>query len=136
MRWFVVVLLSFLPFVLDANSHDIERQEMQLRIQPVGQVSVQNQSDSKGEEVVPVAKKELGQEIYEHYCTLCHKAGLAGAPKFRNKQDWSLRLVDRTLDDLVASSIKGLNAMPTKGTCLKCSTDDLKAAIAYMLPKL
>jgi cytochrome c5 len=37
---------------------------------------------------------------------------------------------------LVASSIKGLNAMPAKGTCFKCMDEDLKAAISYMLPKL
>lgn len=82
-----------------------------------------------------IEKKEQGQEIYEQYCIVCHRDGLAGAPKFRNEQDWKPRLAGRKLDDLAASSIKGLNAMPAKGTCIKCSNDDLKAAISYMLPK-
>jgi cytochrome c5 len=134
MKWFVVVLLSCCSLVLYA-SDDTERQETQLRIQPVGQVSVQNQPVSEIKMLPPVAKKEPGQATYEQYCTVCHKDGLAGAPKFRNEHDWKPRLGGRTLEDLVASSIKGLNAMPTKGTCLKCSDDDLKAAISYMLPK-
>jgi cytochrome c5 len=81
-----------------------------------------------------VSKTQKGQEIYEHTCVVCHQNGLAGAPRFRNEKDWKPRLKDRTLNDLVASSIKGLNAMPEKGTCIKCSDEDLKAALSYMLP--
>jgi cytochrome c5 len=134
MKLYVAFLLLFFSFVLNAGDNT-ERQEIQLRIQPVGQVSVQNQTETESKPVDAVAKKEPGQETYEQYCTVCHKEGLAGAPKFRNEQDWKPRLVGRTIDDLVASSIKGLNAMPTKGTCLKCSDEDLKAAISYMLPR-
>lgn len=134
MKWSVVMLLSFFSFAGYADS-DTERQETQLRIQPVGQVSVQEQPGSEHKTVATPAKKEPGEETYEQYCIVCHKDGLAGAPKFRNEQDWKPRLAGRTLSDLVASSIKGLNAMPTKGTCFKCSEDDLNAAISYMLPR-
>lgn len=134
MKWFIVVLF-FLSFTLQAESNDAERQEIQLRIQPIGQVSVQEQPGSATKPVDAVIKKEPGQDTYEQYCIVCHKEGLAGAPRFRNEHDWKPRLAGRTLADLVASSIKGLNAMPTKGTCFKCSEDDLKAVITYMLPK-
>jgi len=107
---------------------------MQLRIQPVGEVSVQGQADNKMTNNV-ATKTEPGEETYQQYCIVCHRDGLAGAPKFRNEQDWKPRLAGKTLDDLLASSIKGLNAMPAKGTCIKCSDDDLRAAISYMLPK-
>lgn len=80
-------------------------------------------------------KNEPGKDTYEHYCIVCHREGLAGAPKFRDEHDWKPRLSERKLDELLASSIKGLNAMPVKGTCIKCSDEDLKAAISYMLPK-
>ncbi|VEB33016.1 cytochrome c5 [Legionella sainthelensi] len=113
-------------------SNETQQQEIQLRIQPIGQVSVQNEVKSENK---TTRDEELGQEIYERYCVVCHKDGLAGAPRFRNEQDWKPRLTGRTLDDLVASSLKGLNAMPAKGTCIKCNEDDLKAAISYMLPK-
>lgn len=132
MKLYCVVLLSFFSFALHANE-DTERQEIQLRIQPVGKVSVQNQADTQNVSDNPVVKP--GQSTFEQYCTVCHKDGLAGAPKFRNEQDWKPRLADRTIADLLASSIKGLNAMPTKGTCIKCNEDDLKAAISYMLPQ-
>ncbi|WP_058463957.1 c-type cytochrome [Legionella cincinnatiensis] len=113
-------------------SDETQQQEIQLRIQPVGQVSVQNKAKSDNK---ATSDEESGQETYERYCVVCHKDGLAGAPRFRNEQDWKPRLTGRTLDDLVASSLKGLNAMPAKGTCIKCNEDDLKAAISYMLPK-
>ena len=134
MKLYLVVLLSCLSFMLYA-SDNTEQQEIQRRIQPVGQVTVQNQAEDGSTSVDAVVKKEPGQGTYEQYCTVCHKDGLAGAPKFRNEVDWKSRQTGRTLDDLVASSIKGLNAMPAKGTCIKCSEDDLKAAITYMLPK-
>lgn len=127
MNLYRIVLLFAFVCVFDAKA-DTERQKIQLRLQPIGQVLVDADK-------APVVKKEPGQDVFEHYCTVCHKEGLAGAPRFQNEQDWKPRLAGRTLDDLVASSIKGLNAMPQKGTCLKCSEEDLKAAISYMLPK-
>lgn len=135
MKWYVVMLLACFSCIAYANTDVDDCQATQLRIKPVGQVTVQNQADSKNKTIDVVVKKDVGQETYEQYCTVCHRDGLAGAPKFRNKLDWKPRLTGRTLDDLVNSSIKGLNAMPTKGTCLKCSEDDLKAAITYMLPR-
>lgn len=127
---FFALLFSF-SFMLSAKNEGT-----QLRIQPVGKVSVQSSTKSKDTATGDVAlKKESGHETYEHYCIVCHQEGLVGAPRFRHKQDWNSRLATRTLDDLVASSLKGLNAMPTKGSCIKCSVDDLKAAVLYMLPK-
>ncbi len=124
------ILLSCFSLTLYANEEK-DRQEIQLRIQPVGQVFIKNEVNST--EVA--LKKESGKETYEQYCTVCHRDGLAGAPRFRNKKDWKSRLNGKTLDALVASSIKGLNAMPSKGTCIKCNEQDLKAAIKYMLPR-
>ena len=131
------LLFLFLLFCFSFASYacgELEKKEIQQRIQPVGKVSVQHQTDNKA--VINVeTKKEPGQETYQQYCIVCHRDGLAGAPKFRNEQDWKPRLAGRELNDLLASSLKGLNAMPSKGTCIKCSDDDLKAAISFMLPK-
>ncbi|HHF7372749.1 c-type cytochrome [Legionella bozemanae] len=116
-------------------SDELQQREIQLRIQPVGTVTVQGQAQDNKAMSNAATKTEPGQETYQQYCIVCHRDGLAGAPKFRNEQDWKPRLSGRELNDLLASSIKGLNAMPSKGTCIKCSDDDLKAAISYMLPK-
>lgn len=135
MRLQLLISLCCFSLVLYA-SDEAQQQEIQLRIQPVGKVSVQSQTNSDNKTTNNRnAQGEPGQEIYERYCVVCHKDGLAGAPRFRNEQDWKPRLVGRKLDDLVASSLKGFNAMPAKGTCIKCNEDELKAAISYMLPK-
>lgn len=140
MKISIIALLSFFSFSLHALD-DVDRQQIQQRIEPVGKVHIQDQNDNKTETgvedtaVATVEKKEPGQEIYEHYCITCHRDGLAGAPKFRDANDWNSRKAGQTLDEMVALAIKGLNAMPPKGTCLECSDADLKAAIQYMLPK-
>lgn len=133
MRLLLLIGLFCCSLMLYANN-ELEQQEIKLRIQPIGQVSVQNQPQLDNEIADDVVKK-MGQKIYEQYCVACHRDGLAGAPRFRNDQDWNSRLAERTLDILVESSIKGLRAMPIKGTCTKCSDEDLKAAISYMLPR-
>lgn len=75
------------------------------------------------------------KEIYQTYCSVCHASGLAGAPKFRNKEDWGVRLHEKKLQGLVDSAIKGINAMPPKGTCGTCQTEDIREAIKYMVPE-
>lgn len=134
MRLNIVVLLSVFSFSLYALNEDIDRQQIQQRIQPVGNVHVQQDGNTAvAVEKAPVeVKLEPGQATYEQYCIACHRDGVAGAPKFRNANDWKARFSGKKIDDLVATSIKGLNAMPPKGTCAQCTDADLKAAIEYM----
>ena len=75
------------------------------------------------------------KEIYQEHCHVCHVSGLAGAPKFASKQDWSSRCREKHLSGLVKSAIHGINAMPAKGTCDTCQAKDIQAAIEYMVPK-
>lgn len=97
--------------------------------------SIEPALETKSPASAPINKDMPGQKTYERYCVACHGSGLVGAPKFRDDKDWSARLSGKTTDDLVSSAIKGLNAMPTKGTCYECSAEDIKAAIEYMLPQ-
>ncbi|KTD64353.1 c-type cytochrome [Legionella spiritensis] len=118
---------------------DFDRQQIEQRIQPVGRVHVEDQpgtSQPKQPVKAVAVKKEPGQETYDQFCVTCHRDGVAGAPRFRDKADWQPRLTaNNNVDGLVASAIKGMNAMPPKGTCMDCSEKDLKQAIEYMLPK-
>ena len=139
MRLNIAVLLAFFSFSLYAID-DPEQQKIQQRLQPVGQLHVQEQKEtttqaSVGDKETAKKANESGQKIYEQHCIVCHRDGLAGAPKLQNEKDWNPRLTGRTLKDLVASSLKGLNAMPVKGTCIECNEKDLEAAIQFMLPK-
>lgn len=83
--------------------------------------------------IYAVTNTAKGQRIYEQYCHICHEPGLVGAPKFRNKAEWDERLAKKSLNELVDSALKGINAMPAQGTCYECSQDDLREAITYMI---
>jgi cytochrome c5 len=72
-----------------------------------------------------------GEALYKQACSVCHVAGVAGAPKFGDKAAWSAR-VGSGLDGLTASVIKGKGAMPPKGGS-SASDADIKSAVAFML---
>jgi cytochrome c5 len=73
-----------------------------------------------------------GEKTYQTFCKTCHAAGIANAPKLGDKEAWAPRIAKGN-DALLASVVKGLKAMPPKGTCMTCSEDDLRAAMEYML---
>ncbi|MCP5151939.1 MAG: cytochrome c5 family protein [Ectothiorhodospiraceae bacterium] len=73
-----------------------------------------------------------GKQTVETSCVACHAAGVAGAPKLGNKEDWAPRMA-MTVDQLAATVKTGKNAMPPMGACPSCTDDDLKAAVEYML---
>jgi cytochrome c5 len=136
MRSILYGFLIFIALPLLAQS-DFDRDQIEARIRPVGQVHLEQTLDNHVETLTKTARpeKKSGQAIYEQYCSVCHRDGLAGAPKFRNTTDWTPRRAKQSLDVLTAVAIKGLNAMPAKGTCQECTEADLKAAIEYMVPQ-
>jgi cytochrome c5 len=73
-----------------------------------------------------------GEEIYQKSCQTCHAAGIAGAPKFGDKEAWAPRIAKGT-DALMESVMNGLNAMPAKGACMSCSDEELRSAMEYMV---
>lgn len=73
-----------------------------------------------------------GEEVYNTKCSVCHAAGVAGAPKFGDAAAWAPR-AEKGIDALLATAISGINAMPPKGTCMDCSDAELKSSIQYML---
>jgi cytochrome c5 len=77
------------------------------------------------------AKPGAAPPLYEQTCAVCHAAGVAGAPKLGDKAAWAPRLA-QGIDGLVASAIKGKNAMPPKGGS-NASPEELKAVVAYMV---
>jgi cytochrome c5 len=72
-----------------------------------------------------------GEALYKQACSVCHVAGVAGAPKFGDKAAWAPR-VGTGLDGLTATVIKGKGAMPPKGGSA-ASDADIKAAVQFML---
>ena len=73
-----------------------------------------------------------GKSTYDAVCTVCHGAGVAGAPKLGDKAAWAPR-IKAGLDALHASALKGKGAMPAKGGNPALSDADVKAAVDYMV---
>lgn len=103
---------------------------IQERLTPPGSavVAVAAQSASKAAAVVIGGPKQ----VYTTYCHVCHEAGVAGAPKFGDAAEWAPR-IEKGMDVLLDHVLNGFGAMPAKGTCAGCTSDDLKSAIEYMI---
>ncbi len=78
-----------------------------------------------------------GKEIYNHLCTSCHTAGIAGAPKLGDKAMWGPR-IKQGLDTLVKHAIEGYhgpdgNYMPPKGGNPALTDEQVKAAVTWIV---
>lgn len=75
-----------------------------------------------------------GEQVYQQFCSTCHKTGVANAPKFADKAAWEPRIA-KGKDVLYQSAMNGVagTAMTPKGSCMNCSDDELKAAVDYMV---
>ncbi|MFZ4536473.1 c-type cytochrome [Propionivibrio sp.] len=72
-----------------------------------------------------------GEELVKTHCQNCHASGMDGAPRIGNLTDWAPRL-NKGLDVLVQSSIRGHKAMPARSGMNNLSDADMKAAVSYM----
>jgi len=134
MRCYFFSLLIFFPTAIQAGL-DADREQIEHRIKPVGNVTIEENATAFVTTTKPTTTSATGQSTYERHCVACHQTGVAGAPKFRDEASWKPRLANADINALVASAIKGKNAMPPKGTCQECSDSDIKAAIDYMVAK-
>jgi cytochrome c5 len=69
--------------------------------------------------------------LYTQACTVCHAQGVAGAPKIGDKAAWAPRLA-QGVDGLVASVVKGKNAMPPRGGT-SASDAEIKTVVSWMV---
>lgn len=122
-----LIIVGAFVFAGAATAHHMSEKSIRERTQPVGKLVVAAATTQAGASAGAVRS---GEEVYKAFCTTCHATGVANAPK-TGTADWKPRLA-KGIDGLVASSVKGLNAMPPKGTCMNCSDAEIKAAIQYM----
>lgn len=87
---------------------------------------------SGGAPVKTAAAKMDGAQTYQTVCSLCHAAGLAGAPKYGDKAAWKPRIA-QGLPMLHEHAIKGIRTMPPKGGSATLSDADVGAAVDYMV---
>ena len=65
-------------------------------------------------------------------CALCHIDGNGGAPRIQEPDDWTTRS-NKSKDQLLQSTIEGLNNMPPLGYCMSCEETDFVAMIDFMI---
>jgi cytochrome c5 len=108
---------------------------VETRTKPVGEVCMAGQPCAAAAPVVSSGPRSA-EDIYKGKCSLCHAAGIAGAPKFGDKAAWAPRIAERKKEGLYTSVLGGRGAMPAKGTCTDCTEDDIKGVVDYMVSQV
>jgi len=77
-----------------------------------------------------------GQPTYEQFCSICHAAGVGGAPQPGDPGQWATRIA-QGIPTLVAHAIEGTSSasgvMPPKGGFNQLSDEEIDAAVRYMV---
>lgn len=84
----------------------------------------------------PAADHEAGKSVFAKTCAMCHAAGVAGAPKPGDKDDWGPRIAQGK-DTLYKHALEGFTGkkgmMPARGSNPALSDDEVKSAVDYMV---
>lgn len=85
----------------------------------------------------PVAENTAGKSVYGKTCAMCHAAGVAGAPKPGDKEDWGPRIAQGK-DTLYKHAIEGFTGpdggiMPPKGGNPALTDEQVHATVDWML---
>ncbi len=107
------------------------------KVSEVSNTSSQDSPESSGGATVAVVDGGKGKEVYEGTCFACHATGVAGAPKFGDKEAWAPRISKgkETLYDHALHGFMGKGMMPPKGGKADLSDEEVKAAVDYMVNK-
>lgn len=138
MRWFLFIftgmsILVTAHFAYAGLSGSLDEKSIAERLQPEAAVTIEGGSATAQTTASESSKiTDIGQQKYEEVCKMCHDTGLAGAPKFGDKGDWSPR-ISQGMATLVKHAIQGLKAMPPKGGCSACTDEEIQKAVEYMV---
>jgi cytochrome c5 len=84
-----------------------------------------------GKARAPGAGDRSGEAVYQQVCKACHASGVAGAPKFADRGDWT-KLIEEGQDVLTAHAWVGVRAMPPRGGSSELSLAEFARATAFM----
>ncbi|RBI66704.1 cytochrome c5 family protein [Vreelandella sulfidaeris] len=74
-----------------------------------------------------------GEALYASAgCAVCHDNGIAGAPTKGDSEAWAARL-EKGADELYASAINGIGAMPPKGGNPTLADEEVMAIVDYLI---
>jgi cytochrome c5 len=81
------------------------------------------------------AENTVGKGVFTKVCSMCHAAGIGGAPKPGDKADWGPRIAQGK-DVLYKHAMEGFTGskgqMPPRGASPTLTDDEVKAAVDYM----
>ena len=78
---------------------------------------------------------QRGEQVFWNACNVCHVDGAAGAPRLKDSDNWWRRLQARPVSALYRHAVNGYNNMPARGACVTCDTEDVEAAVDYIIKK-
>jgi cytochrome c5 len=136
----IVILTQFVTGPSSDPAKSMNEESVARRIKPVGDVvSADAQAAAAAAAPAPAAPvvaaapaKVDGKAVYEKVCTVCHGAGIAGAPKTGDKAAWAPRIAQGK-DTLYTHAIGGIRAMPAKGGNAALADAEVKAAVDVMI---
>ncbi len=104
----IIMLANFVNFGsrTGAGSEGMSAEAVAKRIQPVGSIEIKDASDIKS--------LKSGEQVVQAQCSVCHAAGVAGAPKVGDEAAWAAR-IKTGYDALLASALKGKGNMGAQG---------------------
>lgn len=71
------------------------------------------------------------EAMYNRACVACHAGQLPMAPKLGDRAAWAPRLA-QGMEMLVQHVTQGFKAMPPRGLCMDCSSEDYRSIIQWM----
>ena len=151
----VLIAICIFAFARIVASHTQNQQVMQeadynknvaARLQPPSQEAVSGQDNSalaiKSEttsasgSASPAAAPKNGSEVFQQVCSVCHGAGIAGAPKAGDHAAWAPRIAQgkATLYEHALKGYQGKSGvMPAKGARTDLSDELIKQGVDYMV---
>lgn len=145
---FIVTFLAVLGFlgtftlaimlianILDPGPpEDLIQARVEERIKPVGQVITDPAALLKVSAASATARAPMsGADVVAKVCGACHGTGVLNAPKIGDKAAWNKLKAGGGVAGMVASAVKGKDAMPPRGGDPSLSDAEIKAAIEQML---
>lgn len=76
-----------------------------------------------------------GEAVFKGTCKVCHAQGINGAPIIGNANMWAER-VKQGIPTLVEHASNGHGLMPAKGGNTELTTEEITAAVTYMVEQL
>ncbi len=126
----LIIILMIMTYVGNGKSkgagNEAATEATNTLIQPVAMLDFKDASGPK--------TFKSGEEIYKSVCASCHATGAAGAPAVGNNGAWASR-IGAGYNALLASALKGKNAMPARGGAAPDDVSDFEIgrAIVYMV---